>query len=282
MIDLKTRFEQSCAGEPGHPAANERVHAGKKALRRRRTTVVGGLTLAAAVVAIVGVTAAGTPRTPSEGPAPTPDVAHAPSPTVEELIYKACVTAQPEPFKLSGGKPELMAWHGTKERPFAIFRSADRKYAFECSVKNAKAQKRLPDGTIKSTLEAGGVPYRVMSSGRGSEYNQGYCFPSDRACGPGKKPPGHWSWKLADYVGPRVAAVEAATVDGRRVRVRTNRGFFAITVSGEAASSDDDMMKSMTFYDKAGKKLGTAPKVGGKVGLVPGFPSWLEPCMDCY
>ena len=78
--DLRQLFEASFEGEPPLPSPEERVRAGRRALRRRRVVVTG---VAAAAVAVIGVGAAQLGGSSDAPPAPIDQPS---SPTTETTL----------------------------------------------------------------------------------------------------------------------------------------------------------------------------------------------------
>ena len=163
-FDLKNAIDESFGGGPAHRPMEDRLRAGRRAVRRRRTVVSG--VVAAAMAGIVGaasaVTGAGTAQRELH-PA-----------TNDADTITACADATPgsdtKELFFSSGTPTVLARAAVDERVTAVLLSADGKLWGDCRI-DYTGRREDGDGVTVYEMDPppdpnGGVMARIRLRGR--------------------------------------------------------------------------------------------------------------------
>jgi len=251
-MDLKDRLDLTTVERPAP------VDPGHRTLRRRAAAGLSAIGVAAVIGSVAWLSA------PREGggpvpPAPTPtlvrpDLAWTPPadlPPVAAQFLVECWSSDElrgrERLALLGsGQPELIAWSATSRDGHAVIRSADGRYWAACNPPSPVNMRSYAELIVYST----DVP-----QGPRHEYQGATTVP---CCG-------RYDVSMTERISADVAEVEVELIDGTRVRVAVNEGYFSLDATGGFPEGTKlgvllPPINRMTLYDERGGVLAVADR----------------------
>ena len=250
-FDLKSAIDESFGGGPDHRPMEDRLRAGRRAVRRRRTVVSG--VVAAAMAGIVGaasaVTGAGTAQRELH-PA-----------TNDADTITACADATPgsdtKKVFFASGTPTVLARAAVDERVTAVLLSADGKLWGDCRIDYTG---RREGGAGVTVYEMDPPPDPNGGQMAGFGYEGGWGCPTDNELVPADCDT--ISFSLMERRSEEVARVDAELINGAKLSTEAERGFYAFEYHGATdlrpvnkhgvTMPMEGLVQRLRFYDADG------------------------------
>jgi hypothetical protein len=222
-FDLRNAIDESFGGGPAHRPMEDRLRAGRRAVRRRRAVVSG--VVAAAMAGIVGaasaVTGAGTAQRELH-PA-----------TNDADTITACADATPgsdtKKLFFGSGMPTVLARASVDDRVTAVLLSADEKLWGDCRIDDTG---RREDGEGVTVYEMDPPPDPNGGEMAGFGYEGGWGCPADQELVPADCDT--ISFSLMERRSEEVARVDVDLLNGEHLSTEATRGFYAFEHEGPA------------------------------------------------
>ena len=269
-MDLKDRLDLSTV-EPPAP-----LDPGHRTLRRRAATGLSAIGVATVIGSVAWLSAPGEgvgPVPPT--PRPTlvrPDLAWTPPeglPPVAAKFLVECwssdgLQGRERMALLRSGQPELMAWSATSRDGHAVIRSADGRYWAACNPPSPVNMRSYAEFLVYST----DVPQGPRLEYQGAATTVACCARYDVS--------------MTDRINADVAQVEIELIDGTRVRVAVNDGYFSLDASGGFPGGTKPgvvlpPINRITLYDERGSVLAVADRDemadDSEFPAIPDYPS---------
>ena len=251
-LDLKNAIDDSFGGGPAHRPMQDRLRAGRRAVRRRRTVISGvvAATMAGIVGAASAVTGAGTAQRELH-PA-----------TNDADTITACADATPgsdtKELFFASGTPTVLARASVDERVTAVLLSADRKLWGDCRI-DYTGRREDGDGVTVYEMHPTPDPNGGVMAGFG--YEGGWGCPADNELVPPDCDT--ISFSLMERRSDEVARVDVDLLNGEHLTTRATNGFYAFEYEGPAGdlrpvNKDgvtepmEDLVQRLQFFDADG------------------------------
>jgi hypothetical protein len=276
-FDLKHAIDESFGGGPDHRPMEDRLRAGRRAVRRRRAVVSG--VVAAAVAGVVGAATAVT------GTGTAGRELHPASNDADTVT--ACADATPgsdtKALFLSSGTPTVLVRASNPEQITAVLLSADGKLWGDCRIDHTG---RREDGHGVTVYEMDQVKDPDVGEMAGFGYSGGWACHTPNS----EEVPADCdtiTFSMMERRSEDVARVDVELLNGASLSTEAKRGFYAFEYEGPAGDLRpvtkngvtqglDDLVQRVQFFDADGTLIAeqTAPGVTPTRGVprISGMP----------
>jgi hypothetical protein len=276
-FDLKNAIDESFGGGPSHRPMEDRLRAGRRAVRRRRAVVSGVVALT--MVGIVGAASAVTGGSGSAHRELHPA-------TNDADTITACDRATPRSAAkdafLASGAPRVLVRAAVDERATAVLLSADGTFWGDCRIDYTG---RREGGAGITVYEMDPPPGPAGGFMGGFGYEGGWGCRADNELVPADCDT--ISFSVVERRSEDVARVEVELINGAKLSTAAERGFYAFEYRGAtdlrpvnkngSTKPIDDLVQRLQFYDADGTLIAEETAVGVTptrgVPRISGLPS---------